>query len=154
MLNYIKVFEEYQESPTWNTVRDTIQTKKPFIIIAFKNKDSYKKAISDDLREFNIIKQTALISNDGKLKKYYSVFFKLNDDSDYSSNIPKLYEKYKIKKIIYGKNGKDFSTLYSEDGTSSDFGNEIVSELSPSGSSTDSLFKIGSVYYKFINFSA
>lgn len=160
-LKYIKVFEDYssehkvtnsETSHTWTNILDPIQMKKPFVIIVFKDKDSYFSALEQDIKDQDYIKQSAHFNKDGKLVKYPSVFFTLDRDMDYRPKIKKLFDKFKIKQIIFGGANSEYSTVYAEDGTSSDYGNEIVATNDPSDFSTDDHFKFGSHYYKFIDF--
>jgi hypothetical protein len=160
-LKFIKLFEDFKKEDTgsdqdkletWSQVRDCIQMKRPFVIITFKNADSYAKAADSYLNGKNYIKQTSLLSLEGKEVKYPSVFITLESDRDFKNEVRKLYETFEIKQIIVGSAGSEYSTLYGGDGTSSDFGNEIVSALSPDEFSTDDYFQVGSTYYKFVEF--
>jgi hypothetical protein len=161
-LKYIKIFEDYSDdqkisssetSHTWTDILDTVQMKKPFVIIVFKNKDAYASALSsEDIKEFDYIKQTAAFNEDGKLMKYPSIFFMLDRDMDYQPQIKKLFRKFKIKQVIFGRANSEYSTIYVEDGTSSDYGNEIVATNEPEDFSTEDHFKFGSHYYRFIDF--
>lgn len=158
---FIKLFEDYtrdlktagaETSHTWTDVRDAIQLKRPFVIIVFRTVDSYSTALDSYFNETDYIQQTAIMRHNGKSLKYPSIFFILDSDRDFRTEIKRLYEKFDIKQIILGKGGSEYSTLYSQDGTSSDFGNEIVSSLTPGDFSTEDYFKLGSHYYRFIEF--
>ena len=157
---FIKLFEDYtkaqKETPVsgeaWTHVRDTIQTRRPFVIVVFKNKDSYSEALSKDLSTYECIKQTAIIFTSEGAKKYPSVFFALDQEQDFSNKVKQLYEKFKIKSVVVGKANSEYSTVYLEDGTSTDFGNEITSTLSPEEFASEDQFKLGSIYYRFITF--
>lgn len=160
-LKYIKLFEDYEKElkaensetgHTWGEVRDAIQMKRPFVIIIFTDKPSYNDALNGVLSEYDYVKQTASLVFDGKFVDYPSVFFTLNEDKDFKNSVKELYDKYKIKQIIVGKSNTEFATLYSEDGTSSDFGNEVTSTLVRDDFGRDDHFKVGSMYYKFISF--
>jgi hypothetical protein len=160
-LKFIKLFEDFKKEEsgagqdkleTWTQVRDCIQMKTPFVIITFKNKDSYTDAVDSYLKEKDYINQSAILSMNGKEISYPSVFFSLDSDRDFKTEVRGLYEKFKIIQVIVGSAGSEYSTLYSSDGTSSDFGNEIVSSISPDEFSTDDYFKLGSTYYKFVEF--
>jgi len=159
-LKFVKLFEDFKKEDsgsgqdkleTWSQVRDCIQMKRPFMIITFKNKDSYENA-SSYLEGKNYIKQTAVLSLDGKEINYPSVFITLDSDRDVKTDVRNLYEEFKIKQIVLGSAGSEFSTLYGSDGTSSDFGNEIITALSPEEFSTENYFKLGSNYYRFVEF--
>lgn len=160
-LRFIKLFEDYEKelkinssetSHTWTEVRDAIQMKKPFVIIIFRTKSSYDEALKEHFDSVNYIKQIAILHKDSKKIKYPSIFFVLESDRDYKEEVLELYEKYDIKQVIVGKTGFDYSILYSQDGSSTPLGNEIVSTIDPSTLRGDDHFKIGSTYYSFINF--
>ena len=89
---------------------------------------------------------------DGKTIKYPSIFFILDRDTDFRPRVKELYEKFDIKQLILGKPNAEYSTLYMKDGTSSDFGNEIVSTLDPSEFKSENYFKLGSQCYRFVEF--
>lgn len=161
MTKYIKLYEDYQQdikatteetSHTWTQVRDAIQTKIPFVIITFKDKETYTSALDSDLLEDDYVKQSAAISQDGKLIDYPSIFMVLDDDVAFKDKIPQIFEKYKIKNLILGKKGEEFVDYYFEDGSTSPAGNEVVSSISKDEMANDEHFKIGSTYYKFIDF--
>jgi hypothetical protein len=137
---------------TWTDVRDAIQLKKPFVIVVFRTRSSYSEAIETEFKETQYVKQTAVFTVDGDKIKYPSIFFVLDRDMDFRTRVKELYEKFDIKQLILGKPNAEYSTLYAKDGTSSDFGNEIVSTLEPSEFKSDSHFKIGSHYYRFVEF--
>lgn len=137
---------------TWSEVRDAIQLKKPFVIVVFRTRSSYLEAIETEFNNTEYVKQVAIFTIDGKKIKYPSIFFILDRDMDFRNRVKQLYEKFDIKQLIFGKPNAEYSTLYAKDGTSSDFGNEIVSTLDPSEFKSESHFKVGSNYYRFIEF--
>lgn len=147
-----ELIEDEKESSegTWSHIRDAIQTKVPFVIITFKSKEDSDDAISDDLKEYNITKQMNILHRDGKTVKFPSVFFVLNDDSDFRNEVKDLYEKYDIYQIVVGKNNTDSALVYFEDGESNTFGNEVVNTLDPSEFASEDRYKVGSVFYRFI----
>ena len=152
---YVLLFEEFIQkesnpSDNWIKVRDSIQTKRPFVIIIFKDSENYDKAISSELKEFSCVKQLAIIFRNNKKLKYPSAFFTLDRDRDFKSRVSELYNKFNIKQIIIGKLNGEYSTIYNEDGTSGNFGNEVISTISPSEFFSDDHFKVGSTYYRFI----
>ena len=163
MTKYIKLYEDYQQdlksnteetSHTWTQVRDAIQTKIPFVIITFKDREGYTSALESDLLEDDYVKQSAAMSHDGKLIDYPSIFMVLDDDVAFKDKIPQIFEKYKIKNLILGKKGEEFVDYYFEDGSTSPAGNEVVSSISKDEMSNDEHFKIGSTYYRFIDFAS
>jgi hypothetical protein len=84
---------------------------------------------------------------------YPSIFMVLNDDEEFKDKIPQIFEKYKIKNLILGKKGEEYVDYYYSDGTSSPAGNEIISSLDKDDMDNDEHFKMGSTYYKFIDFA-
>ncbi len=154
-VKFIKLFEEFTKAGklTWSDIRDSIQMKRPFMIVVFKNKDNYLTAVNSDLSEYDKVYQTSVASYNGKTVKYPSTFIILSQDTDMTSEIRQLFEKYEIRQIIYSKANSEFSNLYSPDGSSSEYGNEIVSSTDPSEFSTEDYFKIDSTVYRFIGFN-
>jgi hypothetical protein len=158
-LKFIKLFEEFNKDAhsadsvdTWTDVRDIIQTKRPFVIITFKNKDNYLDAIQSDLKEVDKLNQVATINTENGSTSYPSLFISGQFAIDFGNKVKEFYSKYKIKQLIIGKPNSDYSTVYFSDGTSSDFGNEIVSTIDQNEFTNEDYFKIGSTYYKFIEF--
>lgn len=160
-LKFIKLFEEHSKdlevnnsevSHTWSEIRDAIQMKRPFVIVIFKNSANYLDALESYFTETDYIKQTAILNFDGKKINYPSIFFVRDKDDDYSTEVRKLCEKYKIKYVIVGDTGSEYAKLYSQDGSSVDLGNEIISTLEPKDFGTEDCFKLGSTYYRFIGF--
>ena len=162
MLKYIRLYEDYSQDiktqtsetgHTWSEIRDAVQTRIPFTVIVFKNKDSYTEALDSFFTEYDYIKQTAFLSHDGKLIGYPSIFIILDDDIKFKDKIPQIFEKFKIKTLILGKKGEEYSDYYFDDSSSSTLGNEVVSSNDIMDMQNDEHFKIGSTYYKFIDFS-
>lgn len=153
-LRFIKLFEEFKKEKleTWSQVRDTIQTKRPFVILIFRTKSSYQDAIASEFESVNFIKQTAYMTVDNKTILYPSIFFTLDREKEVENDIHRYYEEFDLVSAIVGESNSEFSTVYFSDGTSSDFGNEIVSALDPNEIDADDYFKVGSTYYKFIEF--
>lgn len=162
MAKYIKLYEDFTEDPkknleetshTWTQIRDAIQTKIPFVILVFKNRESYLSALDSDLLQDDYIKQTASMSFNGTLVDYPSIFMVLDDDVKFKDKIPQIFEKYKIRALLLGKKGEEYVDYYTGDSSSSQIGNEIVSSLSKDEMDNDDHFKMGSTYYKFIDFA-
>ena len=161
MRKFIKLFEDFEKDlkaqrsetqHTWTDVRDAIQMKRPFVIIVFRTKDSYLEALQTDLSEYDYIKQTAFLLKSGDFIKYPSVFFTMDQDMDFSTKVRKLYEDFEIKQIIIGEANSEYAKLYAQDGSSSEFGNEIISGLSKDEFASEDHFKVGSTYYRFLAF--
>lgn len=158
---YVKLFEDFKNkmdnattgpNEDWKQVRDAIQSKLPYIIIVFKNRDSWEKATDSEFKGDSYIKQTAILTHDGKVTKYPSLFLTLSDDSRFMNKIQNLYSKFKIKLLILNSKGEDYSQSYSQDGSSQDMGNEIVTSLDSHEMGEDTHFKLGSMYYRFGDF--
>jgi len=158
----LKLFEEYvndiktgssETTHTWSEIRDAIQMKRPFVIIVFRTKQGYLDYLESSFKPQDYIKQSAFMDLDGKRVRYPSVFYTLEEDRDTESDVRKLYEKFPIKAIIIGESNRDSATLYSQDGSSSEFGNEIISTIEERDFVTEDYFKIGSTFYRFIEFN-
>lgn len=149
---YIKLFEELEASPTWSTIRDTIQQKGQFLIIVCKDDDSCFKS-KQHLSSYTIIDQTANVSENGENLQFPSLFILLNNNTKLDSLVKTLFNKYSIKAIIAGEKGAEFIKKYYDAKSSQNLGNELVSDLSPQSMPPDDYFKIESTYYKFINFN-
>lgn len=154
----IKSFQSYlleqntEVSPTWSEVRDTLQMKRPFAILVFRTRSSYLDYLKDNKDASSLIKQVAILKRDNQKVNYPSVFLVLGSDVDYSDQIRNLYNKYDIKMAIAGQANVEYAKLYSADGTSAEVGNEIISTLTPADFDNDECFKLGSTYYRFIDF--
>lgn len=162
MLKYIKLYEDYshdiktqtdETGHTWTDIRDIVQTRLPFVIVIFEDTESYTKSLDSFFKEYDYIKQTAFLSDDGKLVEYPSIFIAIDNDVIFKNKIHQIFEKFKIKSLILGKHGEEYSDLYSDSGSSTPMGNEVVSSNDPVDMQNDEHFKIGSTYYKFIDFS-
>ncbi len=151
---FIKLFEDFKKEKleTWQQVRDVIQMKRPFLIIVFRTSDSYRDAIDSEFKETNYIKQTAYMDREGQTIAYPSIFLTLEQERNQVDSIKKYYDQFDLKMIISGDASSEFSTVYFSDGTSSDFGNEIVSSTNQNEVDDSDYFKVGATYYKFIEF--
>ncbi len=152
-LKYIKLFEETDESPTWSTVRDTIQAKKSFVIFVFKDESTLSKFKEEKFTQCQSISQTAFSRKEGKSESLPSLFYILDKNTNPVKEIKTLFKKYSIISIVYGENGGDYSRVYSEDGSHIEFGNELVSELSEERMASNFFFKIDSIYYTFLDYT-
>lgn len=155
MQKYIRLFENFRDgelkmlkaetSGNWNDVRDTVQSLKPFTIINFSDLDGYTRYADRCNREF--IKQRYYTThNDGHLMTCPSIFI--------YGNVPvkeKDFEKYGILNFLTGRKNKPEIKVRTRD-ESEMIGNEIVSTLSQNEIEGESHYKLGSVFYKFINF--
>jgi hypothetical protein len=154
MQKYIELFENFKENQlkfmktntggNWNNIRDAVQSLQPFIIINFKNMDGYTKYIENHNNDF--IKQTYFYNTLDLDMSCPSIFVhkRVHVSKD-------DFEKYKLLNCIIGK-ANDPNIIIKSGDTSEIIGNEIVSTLSQNEVYPDSHYKIGSVFYKFINF--
>ena len=149
---YIKLFEELTPSPTWSTIRDTIQQKRPFMIIVYKDDNSRSKS-KLEMDSYTVIDQTTYISEEGENLEFPSLFIVLDNNTKFDQLIKTLFNKYSIKAIIKGETGAEFIVKYYDAKNSQNLGNEIVSEISPESMPPDDYFRVESTYYKFINFN-
>ena len=150
-LKYIKLFEEHQDGSTWSTVRDVIQEKKPFLLVVCEDDDSCMGCRSA-LSAYNVIDQTAYLTEDGENIELPSLFAPVNKDTNLDDLVKTLFNKFSIKRIVTGDNA-EFIKMYYDATTQQNLGNELISDLSPQSMPPDDYFKIDSTYYKFINFN-
>ena len=160
MTKYLKLFEDFSKekeksdfAPTWTEARDTMQNRLPFAIIVFLDKDSYVDAKSKLFHNHEYVYQKAFMSKDGQLVAHPSVFIKLEEEQPFLESILDIYKKYKIKAMIIGGQGDEYSKYYFADGTSSNIGNEIMSSLSKDDMENEDHFQISTNYYRFIDFA-
>ena len=158
MTKYLKLFEDFSKKedsfvPNWTEVRDTIQNRLPFAIIVFMNKENYTKAKENLFHNHNYVYQKAFMSKNGELLAYPSVFIQLDEEEPFLESVPKIYDKYKIKAMVVGGQGDEYSKYYLTDGSSTDLGNEIITSLSKDDMENDDHFQMESNYYKFIDFA-
>lgn len=151
----IKTFTQYLNeaaSQTWTEVRDVLQSKKPFVLIVFRTRDSYLQYLKEQQDTSNQIQQVAFLRREDKKIRYPSVFLIMDREEALADLSKQLYSKYDIKLIIIGKNNSEYCELFLSDGSSSEIGNEVTSALSPSEFENEDFFKVGSTYYRFIDF--
>lgn len=157
---YIMLFEDFAADKkdqadssvsTWADIRDAIQLKLPFVIVTFGDKESYNSALKSDLFP-NHIEQVATMSSSEGMVDYPSLFSTVDDDVSFKNKIPNLLDSFKVHSIILGKRGEEYCDIYLKDGTSSPAGNEVVSSLDKDDVKDENHFKVGSTYYKFIDF--
>jgi hypothetical protein len=154
MQKYIKLFEDFGSSElkdlqadsnsNWNSVRDSIQSLHDFTIINFKNRDGYLSFL-DNCGE-DCVKQSYYTGFGKGVKRCPSVFINsvknLTDDE---------VKQYGVINHVIGKQG-DPNIELKIDGKTETIGNEVVSTLSQNEVYPEDHFKLGSVFYKFINF--
>ena len=156
MGKYIKLFEEYdsntgnsRNSHSWSDLRNTMQNKLPFIIVDFKDEESYQKFKDSELQGKDYSDQTYTI-RDGDNPIVMNSVFIFNESYSSEKLALRYIKQFNIHRIISGEKGKDFPTIYTEGGTS-EFGNDLLISLSPEELGNDDYYKIGSQLYKFIS---
>jgi len=155
---YIRLYEDYTQlmrevSPknhTWSDFRDTINLKKPFMIVDFEEKDSADQFINSELVNRDYSKQKYYLKlDDGGPKEHPSIFIFLSSSEDLNQ-IKSLFKRFKIKRIIAGAEGEPMSKIYLGD-TSHDFASDIMTGISPDDMERDDYYSVDSMYYKFLN---
>lgn len=156
MNKYIKLYEEHDVEGavsninyTWSNIRDTMQTKMPFIIVDFSNEDNFTKCKDTDLVDKKYLEQVYNYTEDQSPKKLESVFiFGLDGDP---IDIAKKYQnQFGAKRVIIGEKGKDFPTIF-EGGESGEFGNDLLVALNPSELGSDDYYNASGKLYKFVS---
>lgn len=153
---HIRLYEDFEKadfkeltsetSGTWTDIRDTIQNLEPFVIINFKNERGYSKFLNDTDHEY--IKQEHNNFNEEQQRMSPSLFIKSSLEFDKED-----FKKYSILSVLTGKKEDDnivVNTGNEEENTT--LGNEIVDSIDRSDVFPEEHYKIGPVYYKFINF--
>ena len=159
MTKYLTLFEDFSKednkasfAPSWSDLRDTVQSRLPFAIIIFLNRESYLLTKSTMLAKYNCIYQKAFLSKNGQLVAYPSVFIKLDESQPFIESIPKLYEKHKIKATVVGKQGGEYVSYYFKNGSSAVIGNEILTSIDKDDMKNEDHFQLGSNLYRFVDF--
>jgi len=149
MQKYIKLYEDFKDlqsnvTGNWNQIRDMIQSMKPFTIINFKDMQGCDKYLEDNPTD--CIKQSYYNDNTGDHSKCPSIFI------PNGTNLKKEdFKKYRLLNCIIGKDGSQ-NVMIKTDTDKEFMGNEVVSTLSQGEVYPESHYKVGSVFYKFINF--
>lgn len=97
------------------------------------------------------IVQTAYLQNDGQFIKYPSVFFVLEKDGDYTKNVKDLLVNHDAKLVIVGQINAKAPTVYTREGEETEYGSEIVSANGPDEFKSEDHFRVGGVYYRFVD---
>lgn len=156
MAKYIYLYENYTEigekglpkSHTWSDIRDTINLKKPFMILDFEDKDGMDQCISSEMHREDYSEQSYNSKDmSGKVITVPSIFVFCSDSSYSPDN---LLKRFKIKRVIMGAAGQKYPKLYL-DGDPVEFGSDIMTGISPTDMGGDNYYQNGSTYYKFLN---
>lgn len=155
---YIHLFEEYtdleQKSLTknhsWQDIRDTIQSKLPFIIIDFKSKKSFDKCLKEELFDEDIVKQVYHYKTKGdEVVKLPSIFI-VEKGKGLKNRVKDLTNRFKILRIIIGEYGKEIPQLYF-DGENMDYKSNLYSSIELNDMGGDDFYTAGSNNYKFVD---
>ena len=149
MQKYVKLYEDFEDlqsnvTGNWNQIRDMIQSMKPFTIINFKDMEGCDRYLKDHPSDH--IKQSYYNDHTGNHSKCPSIFIphKVNLEKD-------DFKKYRLLNCLVGKQGNQNIVIKTGD-EKEIIGNEVVSTLSQNEVYPESHYKVGSVFYKFINF--
>jgi len=157
MRKYIRLYEEYtdlekkslEKHYSWPDVRNTIQTKLPFIIIDFKDAESRDECIDKDLYDEKYVEQEFhLMRGDGDHVKYPSVFI-FAEGSDLTKRVLDLEKRFDILRIIIGEFGTNVPSLYVE-GDNVDIGGNLLTSNDIDDMDIEDFYSIDAKYYKFI----
>ena len=149
MQKYIKLYEDFEDlqsnvTGNWNQIRDAIQSMKPFTIINFKNMEGCDTYLNDHPNDH--IRQSYYNDHTGDHSKCPSLFIPIRVNLEKED-----FKKYGLLNYLVGKEGDQNITIKTD--TDKEFiGNEVVSTLSQNEVYPESHYKVGSVFYKFINF--
>ena len=149
MQKYVKLYEDFEDlqsnvTGNWNQIRDMIQSMKPFTIINFKDMEGCDGYLKDHPSDH--IRQSYYNDHTGNHSKCPSIFIphKVNLKKD-------DFKKYRLLNYLVGKQGNQNIVIKTGD-EKEIIGNEVVSTLSQNEVYPESHYKVGSVFYKFINF--
>jgi len=158
MRKYISLFEEYDSSGIkdmtsesaggWVDIRNRVQQLKPFTIISFKEDESYSRFL--DGLDTDYIKQDYYhdhIGDNEPHMKLPSIFIPKAKIDIFGSTDP--FDEYDVFCMYYNKEDVITARFEEEELV---MGNELVSALSSNEVDSEDYFKIGSTFYKFINF--
>ncbi len=142
--------EVLSKDHTWSDFRDTINLKKPFMIVDFEDDDSADQFINSELINRDYSKQKYYLRlDDGGPKEHPSVFIFLSSSDDLNQ-IKSLFKRFKIKRIISGSEGESTFKIHLVD-DSYDFASDIITGISPDDMERDDYYNVDSMYYKFLN---
>jgi hypothetical protein len=157
MRKYIRLYEEYtdlekkslEKHYSWPDIRNTIQSKLPFIIIDFKDEEAREECIDKDLYDENYVEQKFhLMRTDGDHIKYPSVFI-FAKGSDLTKRVLDLNKRFDILRIVIGEFGTDVPSLY-VDGDQVDIGGNLLTSNDIEDMDIEDFYSIDAKYYKFI----
>jgi hypothetical protein len=158
MRKHIRLYEEYNDLEekslethySWADVRNTIQSKLPYIIIDFKSNDARDKCIKDELFDEKYIKQTFhLKRTDDAADKYPSVFI-FGEGTDLTKRVHDLNKRFDIIRTVIGEYGSISPDLYLQ-GEMVDIGENLFTSNNLDELDGDDFYSIDSKYYKFIS---
>lgn len=158
MTKYIHLYEDYTEigekglpkSHGWSDIRDSINLKKPFMVIDFKDEDGKDQCVSSELHKMDYSDQSHYVKDmSGNTVESPSIFV-FCSDFDISKLAASFLKRFNIRKIIVGEPGDKHTKLHVDDDPIT-FASDIMTGISPDDMGGDNYYKNGSTYYKFIN---
>lgn len=157
MPKYIQLYEEYtsleetssEHHYSWSDIRNTIQSKLPFIIIDFKDEESRTSCIHKELFDEKYMKQIYYLKNvNDERIKYPSVFI-FGEETDLADRVLDLHKRFDTMRIIIGEFGKEQHSLY-VDGEQVDIGKNLFTSLNIDEMGFEDFYEVDTKYYKFI----
>ena len=157
MPKHVKLYEEFMNIEeqaidahySWADIRNTIQSKLPFIIIDFKTVESRDECIEKELFDEKYVKQKYYLKKvDGDNVKYPSVFI-FGEETDLASRVQDFTKRFDILRLVIGEFGKDQQQLYVE-GEQVDIGKNLMTGIELDEMGLEDFYDIDSKYYKFI----
>ena len=156
-LKYVRLYEEYtdleekslEKHYSWAEVRNTIQTKLPFIIIDFKDVESRNDCIKGELYDEKYAKQVFYKTDGGTGNIQIPSVFIFGEESDLKDRVQGFIKRFKIHRLIIGEIGKEVPSLYLE-GENVDMPSDIMTSIDIKEMGADDFYKIDSTYYAFI----
>jgi hypothetical protein len=157
MRKYIRLYEEYNDLEekslekhySWADVRNTIQSKLPFIIIDFKSDEARDLCMKDELFDEKYIKQSFhLKRTEDAANKYPSVFI-FGEETDLTKRVLDFNKRFDVLRIIIGEYGSKIPALYLQ-GDRVDIGGNLFTSNEMDEMDGDDFYSIDAKYYKFI----
>ena len=164
MQRYVKLFEEFSaleetnrpSNYSWQDVRNTIQSKKSYVIIDFDHLAAMDDCITKELADENYIKQTYHLKHDERgAHKYPSVLI-FAEDSDIIERVLDLSKRFDILRIITSKHGNEFPDLNIKlDNPGKlekmEIGSNLYSTINIDDIGLDDFYSMDGNYFKFIS---
>jgi len=158
MRKYIRLYEEYtdleekslEKHYSWPDVRNTIQSKLPYIIIDFNTEEALDKCIKGELFDEKYIKQTFHLKRSDNAADLYPSVFIFGEGTDLDKRVRKLTKRFDILRIVIAEYGSNNPDLYIQ-GERVDIGENLFTSNNIDELDGDDFYSIDSKYYKFIS---